>query len=312
MMFSDAYCMMSRPVVVSPVNAISRIRGQRLAGLQAESVDDVEHAGRQQVLHQFREHQQRHRRLFRRLDHDRVARRQCRREFPSRHQNRKIPRNDLADDAERLMVMVGDGVVVEFTQRTFLRAHATREVAEVVHRERQVGRIGFADGLAVVVGLHRREERQVLLHAVGDLVEHLRPFCHRRAPPLVRGSVRGIDGTLHILRLRSRDLTDDLPGGRADIVEITPLGGGDPFAADEVLVPSPQRQLFFQLGHVGGERVAGMQRAGGLRRAGLYLGIHGNFSWFLMFNSGGPLALSTPPPHRYLKPRMHRLLRSMP
>ncbi len=41
MMFSDAYCMISRPVVVSPVNAILAMRldlRQRLAGLHAEAV----------------------------------------------------------------------------------------------------------------------------------------------------------------------------------------------------------------------------------------------------------------------------------
>ena len=42
-----AYCMISRPVVVSPVKAILAMRvrrGERLAGLEAEAVDDVEHA----------------------------------------------------------------------------------------------------------------------------------------------------------------------------------------------------------------------------------------------------------------------------
>ena len=50
-----AYCMISRPVVVSPVKAILAMRGlerQRLAGLEPEAVDDVQHARRQQVADQ--------------------------------------------------------------------------------------------------------------------------------------------------------------------------------------------------------------------------------------------------------------------
>ena len=49
MRFSEAYCMISRPVVVSPVKAILAMRllwRERLAGLDAEAVDDVEHARR--------------------------------------------------------------------------------------------------------------------------------------------------------------------------------------------------------------------------------------------------------------------------
>ena len=48
--------MISRPVVVSPVKAILAMRfdgGERLAGLEAEAVDDVEHARRQQVADQL-------------------------------------------------------------------------------------------------------------------------------------------------------------------------------------------------------------------------------------------------------------------
>ena len=46
--------MMSRPVVVSPVKAILAMRlRQRLAGFDAETVDDIEHARRQQVADQL-------------------------------------------------------------------------------------------------------------------------------------------------------------------------------------------------------------------------------------------------------------------
>src|ERR1700691_4150058 len=72
-----AYCMISRPVVVSPVKAILGTRE-----LQANSVDDVEHARRQQVAHQFGPNQDAGWRLLGRLEHHAVAGGQRRRHLP--------------------------------------------------------------------------------------------------------------------------------------------------------------------------------------------------------------------------------------
>jgi hypothetical protein len=69
--------MISRPVVVSPVNAMlanALVRRERLAVLDAEAVDDVEHARGQQVGHQFVEHVDRRRGLLGGLEDHRVAR----------------------------------------------------------------------------------------------------------------------------------------------------------------------------------------------------------------------------------------------
>ena len=135
MMFSEAYCMISRPVVVSPVKAILAMRlfwRQRLAGLDAEAVDDVEHAGRQEVGDQLHQHQDAERRLLGRLEHDAVAGGERRRQLPGRHQQREVPGNDLADDAERLVEVIGDGVVVDLGDAAFLRADAAGEIAEMV------------------------------------------------------------------------------------------------------------------------------------------------------------------------------------
>ena len=51
--------------------------------------------------------------LLGRLEHDRVAGGQRRGQLPDRHQDREVPRDDLPDDAERLVEVVGDGVVVD-------------------------------------------------------------------------------------------------------------------------------------------------------------------------------------------------------
>jgi hypothetical protein len=132
-----AYCMIRRPVVGLAGegdlgDALARC--QRLAGLQAEAVDDVEHARRQQVADELHQHQDRGRRLLGRLEHHAVAGGQRGRQLPHGHQDREIPRDDLADDAQRLVEVIGDGVVVDLADRAFLRADAAGEIAEVVDR----------------------------------------------------------------------------------------------------------------------------------------------------------------------------------
>ena len=98
--------MISLPTSVEPVKATlstSRMRRQRRAGGFAVARHDIHHAiGKACFLNQFAEAQRRKRRLLRGLQHNGAACRQRRRQFPGRHQQRKIPGNDLADDADRL------------------------------------------------------------------------------------------------------------------------------------------------------------------------------------------------------------------
>ena len=91
----------------------ARAGGQRLARFEAEAVHDVEHAGRQQIANQLRPDQDAGRCLLGRLEHHAVARGQRRRQLPGGHQDREVPGNDLTDDAQRLVEVVGDGVVVD-------------------------------------------------------------------------------------------------------------------------------------------------------------------------------------------------------
>ena len=174
-----------------------------------------------------------------------VAGGQRRRQFPDRHQDRKIPGNDLSDNAQRLMKVVGHRVVVEFAERAFLGAYAARKVAKMVDRQRQIGEIGLADRLAVVVGFDRGEERQILLHAVRNAIEYACALGHGGAAPAVGGRVRGIDCEFDVLGLGPGDLADHLAGGRGDVVEIAALDRGDPLAADEILIAGAQRNLPF-------------------------------------------------------------------
>ena len=105
---------------------------ERLARFEAEAIDDVDHARRQDVSDQFGEHENAERGLLGWLQHDAIARRERGRELPHRHQQREVPGNDLADDAERLMEMIGDGVLVDLRNAAFLRAHDAGVIAPMV------------------------------------------------------------------------------------------------------------------------------------------------------------------------------------
>ena len=97
---------MSLPTSVEPVKATLSTSGCSASAAPAVSPKPVTMlttpSGKPASLNQFAETQRRERRLFGRLQHDRAAGGQRRRELPGRHHQREIPRYDLADDADRL------------------------------------------------------------------------------------------------------------------------------------------------------------------------------------------------------------------
>ena len=140
--------------------------------------------------------------------------------FQHRHQQREVPRDDLADDAQRLVEVIGDRVVVDLGDAAFLGADRAGEVAEMVDGERQVGGRRLADRLAVVPGLGEREQLEVLLHAVGDPVEDQRALGGAGAAPGVLGGVGGVERGLDVLGVGAGDLAEQLAVDRRDVLEI--------------------------------------------------------------------------------------------
>src|SRR6478672_8990730 len=238
--FSDAYCMIKRPVVVSPVKATLAMRLFWASGLPASTPKPLTTlstpGGRRSPTRSIS---------------TMMLMGVCSAGFsitqlPRRHQDREVPRDDLADHAERLVIVIGDGVVVELAEGAFLRTDAGREIAEMIDSERNVGEGGLADRLAVVDGLNRGEHLEVLLHAVGDLVDDRGSRRRRGAAPGILGLVRGVERKLDVGGLRARDLAHHLAGDRAYIVEIAAVDRGDPLAADEIVVAGPQRYARIQ------------------------------------------------------------------
>ena len=124
--------------------------------------DDIDDAGRQAGFGEdFGEAEGAEAGLGRGFDDDGVAGGEGGGDLPGQHEEGKIPGDDLADDAQRLVLREGmrqelgpAGVVVEM-------ADGERDI--------QVAR--FADGLAVIERFEDGEQAGVLLHGAGDGVE---------------------------------------------------------------------------------------------------------------------------------------------
>ena len=127
--------------------------------------------------------------------------------------------------------------LIDLADRTLLGADRAGEITEMVDGERDVGGHRLADRLAVVPSLGERNLLQIRLHAVGDLVEHLRPFGDRGAPPGVFRGMRRVESGLDVRRVGAGDLADRLAGDRRDVVEIFAGFGSPPLAPDIILVP---------------------------------------------------------------------------
>ena len=166
--------------------------GQRHAGFAAIAVDDVQHAGRQQIGNQFGQDQDADRGGFGRLQHHAVAGANGRSQFPGRHQDREVPGDDLADDAERFVEVIGHGGFVDVAQGAFLGAQATGEVAEVIYGQRNVGIQGFTDRFAVVHGFGIGQQFEVGFKAIGDLEQEIGALCDGGATPFVGSGMCGI------------------------------------------------------------------------------------------------------------------------
>ena len=142
-----------------------RMLDERRTDVGAEAGDDVDDAGREAgVLDQLHELEHRRRRELGRLDDDRVACSERRRQLPRRQQQRRVPGDDRGDDAERLVARVVEGVgLVGRDHRAF---DLVGEPAVVVVPLRHVRRLHAHLGvqLAVVADFDLGQ----LLRALGD------------------------------------------------------------------------------------------------------------------------------------------------
>ena len=143
---------------------------------------------------------------------------QRRRDLPRQHEQREVPRDDLAGHAERLGVgpeagvleLVGPAGVVE----------------EVRGDQRDVDVARLADRLAVVERLEHRELARPLLDDPGDAEQVLAALARRhRRPHLLVRPAGGGDGAVDVGRAGLGDLGQHLLGGGVDRLEGAPVDG---------------------------------------------------------------------------------------
>ncbi len=221
---SAAPRMIVLPTSTLPVNAILSTSGccdDRRAGGVARAGDDVDHAGRQAGVGEAgRQRERGQRRLFRRLQHRRAAGADRRRELPRRHQQRVVPRDDLAGDADRLAQREAHRIV---GHRDDVAVNLRRQAAVVLEAGGDVGdvELGFDDRLAGVAGLELGELVAARAHDLRQLEQHAAAVLRRRVLPrtLVERGARGLDGAVDVSASGVRHARDDLGGRRIDDVE---------------------------------------------------------------------------------------------
>ena len=185
--------------------------------------DDVDNAGRQaRLTADFGEGERGQGREFCGLQHHRVACRERRRDLPRQHQEREVPRDDLAADADCL-------ITGEFI-RDQLRPAGM--VVEMAGHQRNVDIARFADGLAIVHRLQHGEEALALLDGAGDGVEILRARMAGEFGPRAEALARSLHRRIDICRRALRDAGNVLAiGGVGDIEQLRWFGEA---AIDEV------------------------------------------------------------------------------
>ena len=147
------------------------------------------------------------------------------------------------------MEVIGDGVVIDLGERAFLGSDAGGEIPEVVDSERHVGVCRLANGLAVVDGLDERQDVEVFLHLVGDLIQDASALRGRRLAPGFARIVCGVEREFDVFGRRARDFANRLTRDWREVGEILSAYRGDKFAADEIVVARLDNLPAFQLIH---------------------------------------------------------------
>ena len=184
------------PTSVEPVKAILSTSGcaaRAAPAISPEPGDDVDHALGEAGLHdQLAQAERRQRRLLGRLEHDRVARGQGGTQFPGRHQQREVPRDDLSHHAQRFpqrVRVVHRAGRVGHRQRDRVALDLVGPAGHVLEQlggQRHIDRAGDADRLAVVEGFQLGELLQVLEDQVAEPPDQPPALRWRSSPARAR------------------------------------------------------------------------------------------------------------------------------
>ncbi len=209
---------------------------ERVAGILAESVDEVEDAlGQPCLLEDARPQRGRERRELGRLEHDRVACRERGTELPRLEHERRVPGRDEPGDADRLAVDVVDLTPRHLERVVGLGDDQVGEEAEVLGRASCLTE-RLRDGQARVERLEFGEAGVARLDDVCDAVQDAGPLArqHPRPRALGEGAAGGGDGTLDVGLLAGGRRHIRLVGDGVEDVERVAVDRVDERAVDVV------------------------------------------------------------------------------
>ena len=220
------------------------VRGQSCTRSFAEAGDDVDDAFRNSSVEKnFAEAKSGERRLFGGFEDDAISSGERRREFPRGHEQRKIPRNDLADDADRLAqrerVKLAAGRVghADGNGVAFDLGRPAGHVMEQVGGERHVRHARDRARFAVIQRFDFGEFIRVFEDEVADAPDEFAAFAGRHATPRAgfESAASGGNGALDIFLVAFGRSGEDR--GIRGIEDIKSLAGcgRNPFAVDQVV-----------------------------------------------------------------------------
>ena len=164
----------------------------------ALACNHIQHAFGQQMVDFLGKRQQAQRSAARWVNHNGAARRQRRRNFPSCHQKREIPRNNLPHYTNRFAQHQRQIFFVQLVGGAFFAANHAGEIAEMVGSQRNIGGTGFAYRLAVVQRFLQREQFGIFVNHIGDLVQDGGALGGGGFFPCFKRFLRGGNGCVHI------------------------------------------------------------------------------------------------------------------
>ena len=235
------------PTSVEPVNATLSRSGclTRCAPVEPSPVTMLTTPAGSSAWRQMSVKMQRgQRRRLGRLEHDRVAAGERRRDLPREHQQREVPRDDLAGDAERARAAV--------RERVLELVGPARVVEEVRGREREVDVARLLDRLAAVERLRDRELARALLDQARDPEQVLRPLGRaQRRPAVLERAARRLHREVDVAGAGERHLGEVLLGRGRGRREPLARSRRDLLAADEEAVALLERDDVARLGRGG-------------------------------------------------------------
>ena len=109
-----------------------------------------------------------------RVNHDGTTGGQRRGDFPSRHQEGEVPRNNLADHADRLAQYDRQIFLIKLGSATLFTANHTGEIAEMIGSQRNIGGASFTDGFAVIQRFLQSKQFGIFIDYIGDFIQNSR------------------------------------------------------------------------------------------------------------------------------------------